>query len=97
MTMNEPLLLGLTGLAGAVLGMLFFGGLWFTVRAGLRSERPALWFLGSTLLRTGGLLAAFYLISRADWRNLLACVAGFFLVRLTMTIVMHRRKEHACT
>lgn len=95
--MNEPTLLGLTGAAGAVLGLLFFGGLWLTVRMGLRSRRPALWFLGSTLIRTGLLLVAFYLLSRGDWRSLLACVAGFFAARLASTAFMHLRKEGPCT
>ena len=40
-------------LAGALLGAFFFGGLWWTVQKGVASERPALWFLGSLLLRTG--------------------------------------------
>ena len=40
-------------LAGLVLGAIFFGGLWWTVRKGLSSQQPALWFLGSMLLRMG--------------------------------------------
>ena len=38
--------------AGALLGAFFFGGLWWTVQKGVTSEQPALWFLGSLLLRT---------------------------------------------
>ena len=36
---------------GLVLGGVFFGGLWWTVQKGFASPRPALWFLGSLLLR----------------------------------------------
>ena len=38
--------------AGALLGVFFFGGLWWTVQKGVASERPAFWFLGSLLVRT---------------------------------------------
>jgi len=39
-------------LAGAVLGVIFFAGLYWTVRRGTQSAHPALWFLSSFLLRT---------------------------------------------
>jgi F1F0 ATPase subunit 2 len=45
--MSEALMLGLAGVAGLLLGAIFFGGLWWTVRKGVASSRPALWFLGS--------------------------------------------------
>ena len=51
--MSDILALALAFLAGALLGAFFFGGLWWTVQKGVASERPALWFLGSLLLRTG--------------------------------------------
>ena len=37
---------------GVVLGAVFFGGLWWTVRQGAACQRPALLFLSSFLLRT---------------------------------------------
>jgi F1F0 ATPase subunit 2 len=49
--MNETLTLLLAWVAGGVLGTIFFGGLWWTVRNGVSSKQPALWFLGSLLLR----------------------------------------------
>ena len=42
--MNEPLTLVLALAAGGVLGAIFFGGLWWTVRKGVSSPQPALWF-----------------------------------------------------
>ena len=50
--MNETLSLVLALVTGVLLGAIFFGGLWWTVRKGVSSKRPALWFLGSLLLRT---------------------------------------------
>ena len=51
--MSDILALALALVAGALLGAFFFGGLWWTVQKGVTSETPALWFLGSLLLRTG--------------------------------------------
>ena len=49
--MNEVLVLATALAAGLLLGAFFFGGLWWTVRRGVSSPRPALWFFGSMLLR----------------------------------------------
>lgn len=68
--------------AGALLGVFFFGGLWWTVRRGLVSAQPALFFLGSLLLRTLSVVGGFYFISRGDWRKLVASLAGFLLARV---------------
>jgi F1F0 ATPase subunit 2 len=83
--MSEAMLLALPLVAGALLGALFFGGLWWTVLKGVSSPRPALWFLGSLLLRTGITLSGFYLVSGGDWKRLLACLAGFVIARLIVT------------
>ncbi len=55
--MSDSLALALAFLAGALLGVFFFGGLWWSVQKGVVSDRPALWFLGSLLLRTSVILA----------------------------------------
>ena len=69
-------------LAGALLGAFFFGGLWWTVQKGISSERPALWFLGSLLLRTGVVLAGIYFVAQAHWSRLVACLLGFLIARI---------------
>ena len=81
----SALALALAVLAGAVLGAAFFGGLWLTIRRGVTSRHPVLWFGGGLLLRMGITLAGFYLVAGGDWRRLLACVLGFFLARLAAT------------
>ncbi len=83
--MNETLMLGLDGVAGVALGVIFFGGLWWTIRKAVASEQPALWFLGSLLLRMGLALGGFYLVSGGEFKPLLACLAGFFLARIGVT------------
>ena len=61
--MNESLTLALALVAGVLLGAIFFGGLWWTVRKGVSSEQPALWFFGSLLLRMSIALAGFYFVA----------------------------------
>lgn len=79
--MNEPIILVLAVFAGGGLGMLFFGGLWWTVRKGTASRHPALWFLGSLLLRTTMALAGLHFVSGGHWDRLLSCLLGFVIAR----------------
>lgn len=83
--MNETMTLGLAGAAGLILGVFFFGGLWWTVRRSLASRHPAAWVFGSALLRMGVSLAGFYVVSGGRFQPLLACLAGFLLARLGVT------------
>ena len=69
-------------LVGVLFGVTFFGGLWWTVQKCVSSEWAAAWFLGSLLLRVGTTLAGFYLVSRNDWRRILACLLGFSIAWL---------------
>ena len=82
--MIESSLLLLATVMGLLLGMFFFGGLWWTIRTQLTSEWLPAWLLGGLILRTAITLAGFYFVGRGDWRRLLACLLGFFLARLLM-------------
>jgi F1F0 ATPase subunit 2 len=83
--MNEAIQLVLASGAGMLLGALFFGGLWWTVRRGLASPRPALWFGGSLLLRTGIVLGGFYFVAEGSLERMIACLLGFVVARLIVT------------
>ncbi len=80
--MNDTVMLTLTGVAGILLGLIFFGGLWWTVRKGLASDSPAWWFLGSFIVRIGVVLAGFLLIAAGHWERMVACLLGFLVARL---------------
>ncbi|MEB0059932.1 ATP synthase subunit I [Variovorax sp. LG9.2] len=71
----------LASVVGALLGVLFFGGLWWSLRRALRSPRPALWIGGSLLLRTACLVGGFMVVSAGDWHRMLACLLGFWTAR----------------
>ena len=69
-------------LAGMLLGVFFFGGLWWTVRRALSSRQAALWFSGSFLARTAVTLIGFFFAAQGDWRRMAGCIAGFLGARL---------------
>jgi len=83
--MTEAWMLVLAGVAGLLLGAIFFGGLWWTVRKGVASSRPALWFVGSSVLRTGVVLAGLYVVASGSWQRLLLCLLGFVVARFIVT------------
>ena len=88
----------LTGwLAGAILGTIFFGGLWWTIRRGVSSQQPALWFLGSLLARMSVALAGFYFVSGGHWERLVSCLLGFVTARLAVTRLTRSKGEQRCT
>ncbi len=93
--MNETLMLVVAGVAGLLLGAIFFGGLWWTVRKGVSSPRPALWFLGSTLLRMGLVLGGFYFIGRGHWDRMLVCLIGFVIARFLVLRLTRTRVGHS--
>jgi F1F0 ATPase subunit 2 len=94
--MNEVLTLSLAlaMMAGLSLGAIFFGGLWWTVRKGVSSKRPALLFPASLLLRTAVVVAGFYVVSDGHWQRLLACLLGFAIARFLVTRYAGPPLEH---
>ena|ERR1017187_3027353 len=88
--MSDILALALALSTGVLLGVFFLGGLWWTVRKGITSERPAIWFLGSLVLRTGLTLAGFYLVAQGHWSRLLVCLLGFLIARIIVVTRLAR-------
>jgi F1F0 ATPase subunit 2 len=83
--MADALTLAWAGGTGAILGAVFFGGLWWTVRKGAASQRPALLFVTSFLLRTSIALAGLYFVSGGHLDRLLTCLVGFVIARFIVT------------
>src|ERR1039458_7331384 len=92
-TMNETLSLVPALLAGVLLGAIFFGGLWWNIRKGFASTRPALWFLGSMLLRTSIAWAGGYVIGDDHGERPLVCLLGFVTARLIVTRLTRAAEE----
>ena len=83
--MIDSLRLAFALVAGILLGAVFFGGLWWTVRKRISSKHPALWFFGSMLLRMSIVLLGFYFILGGSWQRLLVGLLGFIVARLIVT------------
>jgi len=92
--MNETLSLAPVFGTGVLLGVMFFGGLWWTVRKGVSSKQPATWFFSSLLLRMSIALAGFYFVSGGHWERVLVCLLGFVTARLVVTRLTGRPVEH---
>lgn len=67
--------------AGLLLGAVFFGGLWWTVRNGLTSARAPLWFAASYALRIALLAGGLYLVAHEHPVRALAAGAGVLFAR----------------
>jgi F1F0 ATPase subunit 2 len=68
--------------AGALLGCVFFWGLWLTIAGLDRAEHPARRVLTSVVLRFGLVLLAFLLFARlGGWEHVVAAAIGFALSR----------------
>lgn len=92
--MNNFLILAFALVAGLGLGAIFFGGLWWTVHQCVSSKHPALWFLGSMVVRMSIVLLGFYFVGRGDWQRLVACLVGFIIARLIVMRLTRTPIEH---
>jgi F1F0 ATPase subunit 2 len=84
---EQILIIARAFVAGLVVGLFFFGGLWWTVKRVPGSSRPVLLIFGSLIVRVGVSLTALYFICDTDWRMYLAALLAIFIVRL---IIVHR-------
>lgn len=73
--------LAAAGLAGILLSLIYFGGLWFTIQQAERVRRPLLLFGFSFILRLSLVLAGFYLVSAGRLERLAICLVTFLLTR----------------
>ena len=76
------LLLGL--LAGVALGLVYFGGLWWTVRRVPSWRRPERALLASFVVRALLVLPAFVVLALQGPGPLVAALAGFLVARVAL-------------
>ena len=94
----NPLLISLVLLAGLVLGAIFYGGLWLTVRALPRARRPVLLMLSSFWARTLLVIAAFLFLTKGGWQFALIALAGFVMGRFAVSAFLPAREtRRKCT
>lgn len=88
-------LLSITGavVVGVGLGLLYFDGLWRTVRALPEVSHPGVLLLGSFLVRLAVVMVGFYLLLGAGGAYLAGGLVGFMAARFVL--VRHRRPDSA--
>ncbi len=82
--MTDLLALSFDFIAGVLIGAIFYGGLWWTVRR-ICAKAAGLWLAGSFLVRTAIALAGFYAVARGAWHGTAACLVGFLVARIAVT------------
>jgi F1F0 ATPase subunit 2 len=82
-------------LAGVLLGIIFYGGLWWTIRRSVSAKTLNVWLIGSFPFRAIIAAGGFYLVSRGDWRSLLACLLGFLIARVCVTLLLRAPHERS--
>ena len=93
MKMNDVLNLLPALFGGIILGILFFGGLWLTVRKGLTSKRPGIIFIVSLILRMGIVVMGFYYIGGDSWQKMVVCLVGFLMARIAIFHLTKKDKQ----
>lgn len=66
---------------GFALGLLFFGGLWWTVRRLPTARHPALLVAGSFVVRMMIAVGGLYFVMGTHWQRAIAGLAGFLAAR----------------
>ncbi len=86
--------LALTLAYGCALGILYFGGLWYTVRRARHTHRTNRLLIGSFVIRAIGALAGFYLLVvliGPQWEPLALGLVGFVSGR---QLLIRRLRPH---
>ena len=84
-TVDETRTLAVAWAGGILLGVVFFGVLWWTVCKGVQSKHPAVWFVGSLLARLCIAFSGLAFVSGGHWERLLSCLLGFSMASLLVS------------
>jgi F1F0 ATPase subunit 2 len=69
---------------GILIGAIFFGGLWWTIRKAVGNKQIAPLFFVSRMMRMSLALIGFYFVARGHWQNLVVCLIGFMIARFVI-------------
>ncbi len=75
---------------GLALAVVYFGGLWWTVRRLDAARRPGLLLSVSTILRLALVIGVLAMLVTDHWRDFFICLAGFLIGRA----LLHWRLAH---
>ena len=81
-------------ISGGLAGLIYFGGLWYTVRKLAFSAIPHGLLILSMALRLAIVLMAFFMLVRLSWFYLLIALISFILVRQFMIYRIDRERVY---
>ncbi|HEY6972648.1 MAG TPA: ATP synthase subunit I [Candidatus Angelobacter sp.] len=85
-------------LTGVGLSVIFYGGLWLTVRSLAKTRHPVLLTLASFAARTLVVIAAFLILTKGGWQSPLIALAGFLMGRFAVSAFLPAGEtRHKCT
>jgi len=86
-------------IAGGLIGTVYFGGLWLTVKRIPSSDNPHLLLVSSFFLRMAVALAAFYALTPWGWQALVLALLGLLITRQILTRIkgLKPNKQHPTT
>lgn len=84
-------------IAGGLIGTVYFGGLWLTVKRIPGSDKPHLLLIGSFFLRMIVVLAAFYALTPWGWHAMAAALLGLLVTRQSLTRMKTRKPNNRQT
>ncbi len=80
---------------GVLVGIVYFGGLWWTVKHLQGTESMTRLLAASWLIRNAFFLGVFFWVMQGNWLRLLAAFAGMVSVRIAMTVYMKIKNRKA--
>lgn len=82
--MDKIILFSLILLAGLIIGLGYFGGLWLSVKQLSTARHPALLLLASWGVRLGLAMFSFFFLMGGQWERLIVCLIGFLGGRILL-------------
>lgn len=81
-------------LIGALLGTIYFGGLYFSTRKIAEVKHPGLLMVISFFLRMGILVGVFFYVSKGGYQDMLLTLLGVILIRFAMIFALKEEKTN---
>ncbi|MFO8068586.1 MAG: ATP synthase subunit I [Alkalibacterium sp.] len=78
---------------GVILGIIFFGGLYWTIQKLTEVKQPGLLMIGSLIVRMAVLLSVLFYVSKSGYKGILYAMLGMFLVRVIMIFKIEKTTE----
>lgn len=82
-------------LIGTILGIVYFGGLYFSVRKMSKVKYPSLLMITSFFLRMGVLVGVFFYTSKGGYKDMLFTFLGLMLVRFVMIFTLKEQSPNS--